>query len=193
MIENAGRMTGMPVGPLGVADEVSIGLIYHIMNQTVTDLGQGSVDQSCFEVTKLFVEKLKRLGRKYGGGFYEYPPQGKKFLWPKLAELFPQKPDALTVDDVKERLLTIQALESARCLEEGILHDIRDGDVGSILGWGFPPYTGGSLSYIDLVGVKKFVERCESFTKRFGPRFKPNTLLLQKTSRGEPLSKPGVS
>ena len=193
MIENAGRMTGMPVGPLGVADEVSIGLIYHIMNQTVTDLGQGSVDQSCFEVTKLFVEKLKRLGRKSGGGFYEYPPQGKKFLWPKLAELFPQKPDALTVDDVKERLLTIQALESARCLEEGILHDIRDGDVGSILGWGFPPYTGGSLSYIDLVGVKKFVERCESFTKRFGPRFKPNTLLLQKTSRGEPLSKPGVS
>jgi 3-hydroxyacyl-CoA dehydrogenase / enoyl-CoA hydratase / 3-hydroxybutyryl-CoA epimerase len=184
LIENAGKMAGMPVGPLAIADEVSIDLIYHIMKQTVEDIGEAQVDQNCYSVAKQFVEQLKRLGRKSAAGFYEYPKEGKKFLWPRLAELFPAKKNQPTVEEVKARLLAIQALETARCLEEGVLHDVRDADVGSILGWGFPAYTGGALSYIDFIGVKKFTEQCERFAKEYGPRFKPNSLLLEKAKSG---------
>ena len=188
LIENAGKMAGMPVGPLAVADEVSLDLMYHIMKQTVEDLGPQSVDKTTYDVSKKFVEELKRLGRKSGAGFYEYPAQGRKFLWPKLSEIFKvsttQPKIDISVEEVKERLLTIQALESARCLEEGVLQSTRDGDVGSILGWGFPAYTGGTISYINMVGVKNFTDRCSRFEKKFGPRFKPNKQLLDRAKSG---------
>ena len=151
LIENGAKMAGMPVGPLSVADEVSIELMYHVMRQTITDLGPESVDKNCYEVTRHFVEDLKRLGRKSGAGFYEYPPQGKKFLWPKLRELFPLASQQPSPPDVQRRLLKVQAVESKRCLDEGILLSSRDGDVGSILGWGFPAYTGGTITYYENV------------------------------------------
>ena len=103
------------------------------------------------------VNRRGRLGRKNGKGFYDYPdnPAGKKKLWPGLAELFPPvaDPDAIDVGELKQRFLVIQALETARCFEEGVLTDVREADVGSILGFGFAPFTGGTLSYIDFMGA----------------------------------------
>jgi 3-hydroxyacyl-CoA dehydrogenase/enoyl-CoA hydratase/3-hydroxybutyryl-CoA epimerase len=174
LIENAGKIAGMPVGPLAVADEVSLDLVYHVVKQTAADLGEDKVDQVIYETAKLFVEKLKRLGRKSKGGFYEYPADGKKFLWPGLATQFKVAATQPELTEVRDRLLTIQALEAMRCLEDNVLLSKREGDVGSILGWGFPPYTGGAVSYVDFVGVGQFVERCEHYAKQFGERFKPN-------------------
>ena len=165
LIENAGRMAGMPVGPLAVADEVSLDLMYHILKQTVDDLGPKGVDQNSLQVSKLFVEELKRLGRKSGGGFYEYPSGGKKFLWPKLKEFFAPAKTQPAVQEVEQRLLAVQAFEAKKCLDEGILRSKTDGDVGSILGWGFPAYTGGALSYIDFVGEREFAKQSARFRK----------------------------
>ncbi len=165
LIENAGRMAGMPVGPLAVADEVSLDLMYHILKQTVDDVGAKHVDQNALQVSKLFVEELKRLGRKSGGGFYEYPLSGKKFLWPKLKEFFNPAKIQPPVREVEQRLLAVQAFEAKKCLDEGILRSKTDGDVGSVMGWGFPAYTGGALSYIDFIGEREFAKQSERFKK----------------------------
>ncbi len=178
LIESAGKFCGMPVGPLAVADEVSIDLIYHILKQTAEDIGEQNVEKAVFDTAKLFVEKLKRLGRKSKGGFYEYPADGKKQLWKGLNDHFKLSEKQPELNEVKERLLTIQALESVRCLEDKILTSKRDGDVGSILGWGFPAYTGGALSYVEMVGAQEFANRCERFAKQFGARFKANTKFI---------------
>jgi 3-hydroxyacyl-CoA dehydrogenase / enoyl-CoA hydratase / 3-hydroxybutyryl-CoA epimerase len=150
------------------------------MKQTVADVGMEKVDKNCYEVSKMFVEDLKRLGRKSGGGFYEYPQGQKKFLWKKLEDIFPPVEKQPNSQEIQDRLLTIQAVETAKCLEEGILRSPKDGDIGSILGWGFPPTTGGTLSYIEKVGTRNFVRRCEDYAKRFGPRFSPPKWLAEK-------------
>ena len=133
--------------------------------------------------------KRGRLGRKNGKGFYDYPdnPRGKKRLWPGLADLFPPvaDPDAIDVGELKQRFLVIQALETARCFEEGVLTDVREADVGSILGFGFAPFTGGTLSYIDGMGAAAFVALCKRLAKTHGPRFKPNRLLRDLAKTGE--------
>jgi 3-hydroxyacyl-CoA dehydrogenase/enoyl-CoA hydratase/3-hydroxybutyryl-CoA epimerase len=179
LIEHAGKAGGMPVGPLAVADEVSLDLIYHILKQTVDDLGEGAVESNTYLTSNLFVNKLKRLGRKSGGGFYEYPDQGRKYLWPGLKEHFSLKDEQPSLDEIKKRLLTIQAIETFRCLNEKVLRSVRDADVGSILGWGFPAYTGGTLSYIDLIGIDRFIEDCEFFEQKHGERFKVSNALKE--------------
>jgi hypothetical protein len=113
------------------------------------------------------VEDLKRLGKRYGQGFYEYPADARKRLWPGLAEHFPLAASQPDVEEVKKRLLYIQALETARCMEEGVLTNPIDGDLGSILGWGFPAWTGGTLSFIDTVGIAAFVAECERLAAAF--------------------------
>ena len=133
------------------------------------------------------VEKRGRFGRKNGKGFYDYPESGPKRLWPGLADLQQAKldPDTIDVEELKQRLLAIQALETARCFEEGVLTDVREADVGSILGFGFAPYSGGTLSYIDMMGTKKFVELCQRLEKKYGARFAPNKLLIDMAAKGE--------
>ena len=120
-------------------------------------------------------------------GFYDYPEKGPKKLWSGLAELQGDllDPDKIDVNELKQRLLAIQALETARCFEEGVLTDVREADVGSILGFGFAPFTGGTLSYIDFMGAKAFVALCERLERKFGPRFRPNALLLDLAGNGE--------
>lgn len=170
LIENAGKMAGMPVGPLAVADEVSIDLIYHIILQTEKDLGK-SDGSAASVISKLFVEKLKRLGRKSGAGFYEYSEQGKK-LWSGLSDHFQVSREQPPVAEVKRRLLHAQAVEALRALDEGVITSLQDGDVASILGWGFPAHTGGIFSYIEGITLGRFVAECEELRSKWGDDFK---------------------
>jgi 3-hydroxyacyl-CoA dehydrogenase / enoyl-CoA hydratase / 3-hydroxybutyryl-CoA epimerase len=133
-----------------------------------------------------FVEELKRPGRRFGAGFYDYPQDGKKHLWPGLAEVFPRAPQQPAADEVMKRLLYIQALETARCMEEGVVTTAAEADLGSILGWGFPAWTGGTLSYIDTIGIRNFVAECDRLAKRYGKRFKPSKWLRERAERNEP-------
>jgi 3-hydroxyacyl-CoA dehydrogenase/enoyl-CoA hydratase/3-hydroxybutyryl-CoA epimerase len=187
MIENVGRMAGMPVGPLALNDEVAVDLAWKILKATEADLGPEAVDAKQRALLEEIVEKRGRYGRKNGKGFYDYPQNGPKRLWPGLADLQEIKldPDTIDVQELKHRFLVMQALETARCLEEGVLTDVREADVGSILGFGFAPFSGGTLSYVDLIGTKRFVELCKSLEKKHGLRFKPSKLLTDMAAKGD--------
>ncbi|MBP7065192.1 3-hydroxyacyl-CoA dehydrogenase NAD-binding domain-containing protein [Ferrovibrio sp.] len=185
LIENAGKMAGMPVGPLALADEVSLELMHRVRQQTKKDLGDAYKADGSEPVLTLMVEKLGRLGKKAGKGFYDYPSDGKKRLWAGLAEQFPQAAEQPDVQDVIKRLVFIQSVETARCLEENVVVDVRDADVGSIMGWGFPPFRGGTVSNIDTVGVKPFVAECDKLAQKFGTRFTPPKLLRDMAEQGK--------
>jgi 3-hydroxyacyl-CoA dehydrogenase / enoyl-CoA hydratase / 3-hydroxybutyryl-CoA epimerase len=187
MIENVGRMAGMPVGPLSLTDEVAVDLAWKILKATEADLGAAAVDEGQKKLLSEMVEKRGRYGRKNGKGFYDYPEKGQKRLWPGLADLQPVKldPDTIDVTEIKHRLLGIMALETARCFEEGVLTDVREADVGAILGFGFAPYTGGPLSWIDMLGAKRFVDMMKALEKKHGARFKPAKLLVEMAAKGD--------
>ena len=118
--------------------------------------------------------------------FYEYPEDGKKPLWSGLSEQFPVREDQPDVDELKKRMLTIQALETTRCFEEGVLTHAEDGDIGSIFGWGFPPYTGGTLSYIDTIGIQQFVAECDRMAGTYGERFTVSPWLRERAGKSQP-------
>ena len=188
IVENTGKMTGMPMPPLALNDEVSLELGYKVRQQTKKDLGDKFVGGPADKLIEKMVVELGRMGRKAGKGFYDYPEGGKKKLWPGRADLVDTKieeADPELVEEYKKRFLCIQALEAARCFEEGVVTDVRDADVGAILGWGFAPWTGGPLSYIDMLGTKAFVELCDSLAQKYGERFKPNALLREMAEKGE--------
>jgi 3-hydroxyacyl-CoA dehydrogenase/enoyl-CoA hydratase/3-hydroxybutyryl-CoA epimerase len=187
MIENVGRMAGMPVGPLALNDEVAVDLAWKILKATEADLGPGAIDPREKALLYELVEQRGRFGRKNRKGFYEYPEKGPKRLWEGLAELQGTRldPDTVDVQELKDRLLAIQALETARCFEENVLTDVREADVGSILGFGFAPFSGGTLSYIDMMGTRRFVALCEGLAARHGPRFAPTPLLIDMAARDE--------
>jgi 3-hydroxyacyl-CoA dehydrogenase/enoyl-CoA hydratase/3-hydroxybutyryl-CoA epimerase len=186
MIENVARMAGMPVGPLALNDEVAVDLAWKILKATERDEPQ-AVDPRQKALLAEMVEQHGRLGRKNGKGFYDYPEKGAKKLWPGLADMQPTRldPDTIDIAEMKHRLLGIQALETARCFEENVLTDVREADVGSILGFGFAPFSGGTLSYIDMMGTKRFVALCEALAKKYGPRFAPSKLLVEMAAKGE--------
>ncbi|MBI4273224.1 MAG: enoyl-CoA hydratase/isomerase family protein [Rhizobiales bacterium] len=187
MIENVARIAGMPVGPLSLTDEVAVDLAWKIVKATEADLGAAAIDPAQKALLSEMVEKRGRLGRKNGKGFYDYPEKGQKRLWPDLPALQKIKldPEKIDITEIKQRLLAIQALETARCFEEGVLTDVREADVGSILGFGFAPFSGGTLSYIDMMGIKRFVELCTRMEKKFGARFKPAKLLLDLAAKDD--------
>jgi 3-hydroxyacyl-CoA dehydrogenase / enoyl-CoA hydratase / 3-hydroxybutyryl-CoA epimerase len=187
LIENAARQAGMPVGPLAVSDEVTLELQLKGMEQRLAD---GIVlqphQQRVLELVRRMVKQFKRIGRRGGAGFYDYPADGRKHLWSGLAQEFPLAATQPEVEELKQRLLCIQALEAARCFEEGVITDAADADLGSILGVGFPAWTGGALSFIDTVGIAQFVSMCEQLAARHGPRFAPSAWLIGRARRGEP-------
>ncbi len=187
MIENAARMAGMPVGPLSLNDEVGIDLGWKILLATKKDLGAGAVDPVQEKLLEAMVVAEKRFGRKNGKGFYDYPEKGQKSLWPGLAKIAGKAldPDGLAVQELKDRFLVTQSLEAARCMEEKVVTDPREADVGSILGFGFAPFAGGTLSYIDGMGAARFVALARSLAARHGDRFKPNGLLIEMANNGE--------
>jgi 3-hydroxyacyl-CoA dehydrogenase/enoyl-CoA hydratase/3-hydroxybutyryl-CoA epimerase len=187
MIENAAKMAGMPVGPLALTDETAIDLAQKIMKQTIRDLGEKAVDPKQFALINTMVDKYGRFGRKNGKGFYDYPPKpAKKHLWPELKTLYPQQdPDRIDVEELKQRFLAVIALEAARVMEEGIVTDPREADVGSILAFGFAPYTGGALSYIDGMGLDRFLKLAKGLQKKYGAQFKAPKLLADMAAKGE--------
>ncbi len=189
MIENTAKMAGMPVGPLSLSDEIALDLVLKIMKATEADLGSQAVDQAQKKLIVEMVEKQDRMGRKNGKGFYEYPPKGKgsKHLWPGLAALVPEPvdPDTLDIEELKQRFLVVQAVEAARTVEDHVITDVREADVGSILGFGFAPFTGGTLSYIDFMGTTEFVALCHKLEAKYGSRFTPPKLLEDMAKTGE--------
>ena len=184
MIENIAKRKGMPVGPLAVTDEVSLTLGLHVM-ESDPRLKDSPLLQRSYNMSKKLVEEYGREGKKSGKGYYDYPEKGKKKLWPELATIFNSNVDTMDQETVSKRILHRQALESYRCLEEGVLRSSRDGDIGSILGWGFPIYTGGAISYIDYVGMKEFIADCDAFAEKFGPRFAVPDSLRQLAAEGK--------
>tara|TARA_R110000824_G_scaffold118960_16_gene272435 strand:+ start:18003 stop:20246 length:2244 start_codon:yes stop_codon:yes gene_type:complete len=187
IIENLGKQTGMPVAPLALNDEVSLDLAYKVREQTKKDLGDKYVSGPADALIEKMVVELGRVGKKAGKGFYDYPADGKKKLWTGLNEVAGTHKDIddVDVEELKKRFLYIQALEAARCFEEGVVTDVRDADVGAIIGWGFAPWSGGPLSLIDMVGAKAFVDTCDALAQKYGERFKPNKLLRDMAEKGD--------
>ncbi|MBS7706203.1 3-hydroxyacyl-CoA dehydrogenase NAD-binding domain-containing protein [Chelatococcus asaccharovorans] len=185
LIENAARFAGFPVGPLAVTDEVTLELPMKIIRQAEAEVGQ-AFERPCGTPVLERMLAAGRGGRKSGGGFYDYPQDGPKRLWPGLADIYPVRADQPDITEIRHRLLAIQALDTARCLEEGVLTTAADGDLGSLLAWGFPSWTGGTLSYIDTVGLEAFVAQCDGFAQRYGSRFEPTPALRRRAAENEP-------
>lgn len=190
IIENVGRQCGMPMGPLEVSDSVGLDTALKVGRQMAAANG---IDYNANELGQMMawlVEDEGRVGRKAGKGFYDYNEQGKRArLWPDLNKKIDVKIDECPPEMKKEltsRFLVRQAIEVARCFEEGVITDARDADIGSILAWGFAPYTGGCASYIDLiVGIKEFVVEADRLADKYGDRFRPGDLLRDMAAKGE--------
>lgn len=184
LIENAARMAGFAAPPLAVLDEVSLDLQQRVVNQAIADGLEPRFLRMHGQPVIARMNALDRLGRKAGAGFYDYPRDGRKRLWPGLAQQFPLQASQPDVDTVRQRLLYLPALESVRCLEEGVIGAPADGDIGAILGLGFPAWTGGPLSLIDTVGLAEFVRRCDALAAAHGARFAPTEGLRARVGSG---------
>ena len=184
LIENAGKRSGMPMPPLGLADEVGLGLMVQVGRQTRADLGDAAPDNPSQDVLEALVDGHGRLGKRNQQGFYDYADSGRA-LWGGLADLFPRSDQQPSVEAIIERMLMVQAVEAARCVDAGVLRAHEDADVGAILGWGFAPYTGGPLSYIDRIGVAAFVKRADELAQQCGERFSPPEVLRSMAESGE--------
>ncbi|MBI6654612.1 enoyl-CoA hydratase/isomerase family protein [Pseudomonas carnis] len=188
MIETEARKAGMPVGPLAVSDEVSLSLMSHIRQQTARDLqaeGKAMPNHPATAVIDLLVNEYKRTGKATGGGFYDYPAGGQKHLWPELKNRFEQPGKQISPQDVRDRLLFIQAIETVRCVEEGVLMSTADANVGSIFGIGFAAWSGGALQFINQYGLNDFIARARYLAEEYGERFSPPALLLEKAAQSE--------
>jgi 3-hydroxyacyl-CoA dehydrogenase/enoyl-CoA hydratase/3-hydroxybutyryl-CoA epimerase len=183
LIENVAKQAGMPVGPLAVTDEVTLDLPLKIVRESKKE-DPSYEPPTSLSVLETMVEKFGRRGRKSGGGFYDYGADGKKRLWTGLSQLAVASGEVPSAEDVRKRLLYVQALETARCLEEGVLTHAADADLGSVFGWGYPSWTGGTLSLIDTVGLPAFVAECDSLAQRYGGRFAPTAQLRRMAEEG---------
>jgi len=193
-IEQATTQAGYPVGVLQLADELNLELFLKIRNEAKEAAGDSYVAHPAEAIVEKMVE-LGRPGRLRGAGFFDYDESGKRIgLWAGLAEHFPIQGDPSKVDirELEERMLVIEAVESARCVEEGVIVQTADANIGSIMGIGFPPWTGGVLQYINGYhadseggGVAAFVARADEFATKYGARFEPNPLLRKKAENGE--------
>jgi 3-hydroxyacyl-CoA dehydrogenase/enoyl-CoA hydratase/3-hydroxybutyryl-CoA epimerase len=187
-IEMAAFSAGFPVGPLAVLDEVSLALSYNNRLETLkafADEGRPLPPHPADAVMERMVNGFGRKGRTAGGGFYDYPAGEKKTIWPGLYEHFVRLDHQIPRQDVGDRLLFCMAVESARTLEEGILNSSRDANIGSVIGIGFPRWTGGVLQFLNQYGLKNAVARCRELAGRYGERFAPPGILLEKAQRDE--------
>jgi len=184
-IEVAGLQAGMPMPPLALQDEVSLSLSLHVMEQTKKDLaaeGKPYVEHPGMDAVRQLCE-IGRIGKKAGKGFYDYGDDGKA-LWPELTRLFPPAARQPDQQELIARLLFVQANEAVRCLDEGVLRSVADGNVGSIFGWGFAPFHGGVLQFINAMGAKAFVARARELAAQYGPRFEPAAGVVRLAESG---------
>ncbi|MQQ09968.1 3-hydroxyacyl-CoA dehydrogenase [Epibacterium sp. SM1979] len=185
LIDNAARQLGFPVGPIQLTDETSIDLGAKIARATKAAMGD-AYDDSPADDLIFWMEELGRLGRKANAGFFDYDAKGKRVeYWKGLTEKYPVAPEQPDLIEVQERLMFVQALEAVRALEEGVLMDIREGDVGAILGWGFAPWSGGPLSWLDIVGTPYASERCKELAETYGARFACPKVLEDMGEKGQ--------
>jgi len=185
LVENAAKLVGMPLGPLQLIDETSIDLGVKIATATRAAMGKDYPDAAVDRVL-FWMADQGRLGRKAKAGFYAYDDRGERLgLWDGLARKYPLDKMQPSLADVQNRMLFAQVLEAVRALEEGVLTDIREGDVGAILGWGFAPWSGGPFSWLDMIGAGRAVEICHGLTAQFGPRFHAPALLRELARTGE--------
>ena len=187
-IETAGTNAGFPVGPLAVIDEISIELIAHIRDQTWHDLkieGKDLPTGPWDSVIDFMTKEVKRTGRASGGGFYEYPKGKKKFLWPELNNYYPLSNNLLEEKEMIDRFYFIQVIETIKCYSEGVLTKVADANIGSILGWGFPSFTGGTLQFINSYGMEDFKNRCKELSENYGERFSCPKLIDEMINNGE--------
>ncbi|WP_227669550.1 3-hydroxyacyl-CoA dehydrogenase NAD-binding domain-containing protein [Psychrobacter sp. NG254] len=190
-IEVAGIKTGMPMPPLALQDEVSLSLALHVSEQQQFDMaaeGKPMAVRPSYEILKTLVNEHGREGKKNGKGFYEYPSGSDKHLWPELMTLYPPKSEQPSQQDLVDRLMFIQANESAKCYEENVVRSVADTNIGSIFGWGFAPHQGGTLQFINSMGVSAFVERSRELAASYGERFEPAQILLDMAAKGEAFS-----
>lgn len=185
LIENAAKLVGMPLGPLQLVDETSIDLGVRIAKATKAAMGADYPDEAVDHVL-FWMADQGRLGRKANAGFYAHDAKGERLgLWEGLELKYPHDKLQPSLSDVQHRLLFAQVLEAVRALEEGVLTDIREGDVGAILGWGFAPWSGGPFSWLDMIGAAKAVDVCRGLTAQFGPRFHAPALLREMAEKGQ--------
>jgi len=183
-IENAAKQLGFPLGPLQLNDETSIDLGVKIAKATKLAMGDAYDDSADEVLFKLFDEG--RLGRKSNAGFYDYDEKGKRqLLWKGLAENWPVAAEQPDFMEIKHRLAMVQTLEAVRAFEEGVLEDLREGDVGAILGWGFMPWSGGPFSWLDILGTDQAVAICDQLTAAHGERFAAPDMLRDMAAKGE--------
>jgi len=189
VIENAAMQAGMPVGPLAVLDETALSLSVHVMDQARADFaaeGKPYTTTPGELLVERMVKELKRPGRAGGGGFYDYPQGGRKTLWPELKPLFEQPSAAWNVQDIQDRLLYRQAIETARCLAEGVLTSVHDANIGSIFGIGFPAWTGGAMQFIYATGVEAFCKRADELAAAHGAGFALSAPVREAIARHQP-------
>ncbi len=185
-IEMAGLQAGMPIGPLALLDEVTLSLCAHVRDQAVADLAQEGQVYNAHpgEIVMDKMLELGRPGRAGGGGFYEYDGRDKH-LWPELANIFMDGREPSSQEEMVDRIMFAQSIETVRCLEEGVLRSVADANIGSIFGWGYAPFHGGTLQFINAYGVGPFVEKAKELTAKHGERFTPPQILLHMAAKGE--------
>ena len=190
VIENLAMQVGMPVGPLAVIDETALTLSVHVLEQTREDFkkeGRSYAESPGELLVERMVKEFKRGGRASGGGFYEYPAGQKKMLWPELKKIFEKSHVTFDLQDIKDRILFRQAIETARCLDEGVLTSVHEGNVGSIFGIGYPAWTGGALQFIYSMGVPNFAKRSQVLAAQFGDGFNVSKRVLETLEKYKPI------
>ncbi|TXS94224.1 3-hydroxyacyl-CoA dehydrogenase [Parahaliea maris] len=193
LIENAAAFNGSPMGPLETLDSISIETAYHGMQGRKADAearGETFDGGPVSEVIRVMVEDCKRTGQRAGAGFYDYNEKGKKIAtWPGLKDYFaPHGYVDIDFQDVRDRLLFPQVLEAIRIMEQGVLTSVPDGNIGSIMGIGFPPHTGGVFQCVNAYGLQAFAVRAAELATKYGDVFSPPQLLLDMAERGETFS-----
>lgn len=186
LIENCASLLGLPIGPLAVTDETTLKLGYDIMTSTKEEMGDDYEPTGSEKFYENMVTKWDRAGRRFGAGFYDYDEDGKRLgLWKGMSDHYPLAEEQPSPEEVMERLLYAQLIPTAKCYAEGVVPDPQSADLGAIFGWGFPPYTGGPLSYIDTIGLEAFVRTADNLAQRHGARFTPPQMFRDKAKAGK--------